>query len=243
MPNKAVAFEFKDADPAKGIVTGNAAVYGNIDDGLDIIEPGAGAKTLAERGNRIKVLWMHDRTKILGVPLEITEKTDGLYTVTKFTLDSFWGKEIHSHVMNQNPDNGARAVDGMSIGYSVVQASTDPDNYIRKITEYKLYEYSFVDLGMNPAAMVDGAKSSLLDFLGDGEFERLIMGALKNATPEQIAIYRKAHAAFSKAVASVEPERKDNAPQLTEAAMVERAAALRKADLIRAQTAHMRRAS
>lgn len=242
MPNKSVAFEFKDADPAKGIVTGNAAVYGNIDDGLDIIEPGAGAKTLAERGTKIKVLWMHDRTKILGVPLEISEKTDGLYTVTQFTLDSFWGKEIHSHVMNQAP-NGNRAVDGMSIGYSVVQASTDPDNYIRRISEYKLYEYSFVDLGMNPAALVDGAKSSLLDFLGGDDFERLIAAAIKNAAPDQLATYHKAHAAFTKAIAGIEPERKDDAPQLDNAAMAERAALLRKAELIRAQTAQYRRVS
>lgn len=243
MPHKSAAFEFKDADPAKGIVSGHAAVYGNIDDGLDVIEHGAGAKTILERGTKINILWMHDRMKILGVPLEIREDDKGLYTVSKFTLDSFWGKEIYSHVMNVAETTGQRAVSGMSIGYNPVQATVDPDNYIRHISEYKLYEYSFVDLGMNPAALVDGAKSSLLDFLGDGEFERLIMGALKNATPEQRATYQKAHAAFSKAIASVEPERKENAPQLETAAMVERAAALRKAGLIRAQTAHLRGAS
>lgn len=230
MPNKAAPFQFKDADTAKGIVTGLAAVYGNIDDGLDIIEPGAGAKTIAERGKRVKVLWMHDRTKILGVPVELVEKQEGLYTATQFTMDSFWGKEIFSHIVNEAP-NGARAVDGMSIGFSVVQATVDPDNFIRKIQEYKLYEYSYVDLGMNDRALVDSAKSSLMDFFTDDDFERLIFGQVKAATPAQRGELRKALAAFTKAMQ--EPERSNDAPPL-DAQLAERAAALRKAQFIAA---------
>lgn len=43
-------------DEVKGIVEPIWAVMGNIDEGLDIVHPGAFTKTFAERGLRVKVL-------------------------------------------------------------------------------------------------------------------------------------------------------------------------------------------
>lgn len=157
---KTAQFELKDADPKQGIISGYAGVFGNVDDGLDVIEHGAFTKTLQERGPRIKACYGHDLLKLVGVPMEIREDDNGLYTVTKLALQSFWGKEVHALSTTVN-NEGIAALNEMSIGYMPVQAAYDPDNGLRRLRELKLYEYSFVPIGMNDRANVLDAKSLL----------------------------------------------------------------------------------
>lgn len=170
MANKSystVPFEIKDADPVKGVISGYAAVFNNIDDGLDRIRHGAFTKTLQERSQRIKACYGHDLLKIVGVPIEVREDDHGLYTVTQLALGSLWGKEVYELAMTQGPD-GQRALDEMSIGYVPIVANYDPTNGIRDLSELKLYEYSYVPLGMNDQTRGLDVKS-LLDGLPKAE--------------------------------------------------------------------------
>jgi HK97 family phage prohead protease len=59
--HKNVPFSLKQADDAlmAGLVKGYAAVFGNVDDGDDLIDPGAFTKTIAESGGRVKMGWQH----------------------------------------------------------------------------------------------------------------------------------------------------------------------------------------
>src|SRR5438128_8865665 len=64
------------ANQAQGIVEHVVAVMGNVDDGDDIIHPGAFTKTLAERASRVRVLDQHRSDsilRILGKPVEMRE--------------------------------------------------------------------------------------------------------------------------------------------------------------------------
>jgi HK97 family phage prohead protease len=45
------------------VVTGFPSVFGNVDDGGDLVEPGAYVKTLQERGDRLRWLWQHDKAQ------------------------------------------------------------------------------------------------------------------------------------------------------------------------------------
>ena len=61
MERKTVPFAIKQADLlAQGVIEGYAAVIGNVDDGNDVIDPGAFTKTIAENGARIKMGWQHE---------------------------------------------------------------------------------------------------------------------------------------------------------------------------------------
>ena len=55
---RAYPVEFKAGD--KGIYEGHFSVFGNQDDGGDVMMAGAFAKTIAERAARIKVFFAHD---------------------------------------------------------------------------------------------------------------------------------------------------------------------------------------
>ena len=60
MERKAVPFAIKQPDLlAQGVIDGYAAVFGNVDDGNDLTDPGAFTKTITENGGRIKMGWQH----------------------------------------------------------------------------------------------------------------------------------------------------------------------------------------
>jgi phage head maturation protease len=54
---KTLPFSLKQEPDAlvAGVVEGYAAVFGNVDDGNDLIDPGAFTKTITENGGRIKM--------------------------------------------------------------------------------------------------------------------------------------------------------------------------------------------
>ena len=61
MERKTLPFSLKQEPDSllAGVVEGYAAVFGNVDDGNDLIDPGAFAKTITENGGRIKMGWHH----------------------------------------------------------------------------------------------------------------------------------------------------------------------------------------
>ena len=61
MERKTLPFSLKQEPDAllAGVVEGYAAVFGNVDDGNDLNDPGAFTKTITENGGRIKMGWQH----------------------------------------------------------------------------------------------------------------------------------------------------------------------------------------
>lgn len=162
-------------DEVQGIVEAIVAVFGNVDDGEDIVFPGAFAKTLAERFNRVTVLDNH-RTdsimRVIGKPLEAREisrnelppdilmrapdATGGLWTKTQYLMDTPEGRGAFIRI-------ASGAVKEYSFAYDAIQSDyvRAPDGRTqRHLKELRLWEYGPVIWGMNPATATVGAKSN-----------------------------------------------------------------------------------
>ena len=180
---KAAKIEFKAS--GDGNYEGHFSIFKNLDDGWDVMHPGAFLKTIAERKDRVKVFYGHDWEKLVGpAPTTLQEDTLGLFAAGKITTASFWGKEVWE-LMKDN------ALNEGSIGYEAVKFDlenpTDGKGYmVRNLREVKLYEISFVPLGMNPLTQVNAMKSALSIRGGDGLIDYMTaqagsMGALVDA--------------------------------------------------------------
>lgn len=153
MEYKSTALEMK-AEKAPGEFEGLFSVFNNLDDGGDVTERGAFSKTLAERGGRVKVLYGHQWDKLVGPTPTLSETSEGLFAKGKLTLDSFWGKEVWALLRDGALSEG-------SYGYNTIKADFD-DHGIRRLRELKLYEISFVPLGMNPLTAIRAVKSAAM---------------------------------------------------------------------------------
>lgn len=148
------------------VVTGFSSIFGNVDDGGDVIEPGAYRKTLAERGGRLRWLWQHDAgqppiAKIVEIreaerdelPAELLSQfpeASGGLLVRREYLDTPRGNEVLAGLR-------AGAIGEMSIGYDAIQAEFPQGLAVagrpvrRRLKEIRLWECSDVLWGMNAA--------------------------------------------------------------------------------------------
>lgn len=151
-------------------VTGITSVFGNLDDGNDIIHRGAFKKTIKENKNRVKHLWQHDSfmPPIAAIKqmrevgrAELPEQIQDAYPdakgglqVTREYLTTPRGEEVLEGIR-------AGAITEMSIGFSTVKVDFDEDEgkSIRNIREVRLFDTSDVNWGMNSATVA--AKSAL----------------------------------------------------------------------------------
>jgi HK97 family phage prohead protease len=156
MEYKVAPTEWK-ATGDKGQYEGYFSVFGNVDDGGDVVEPGAFTKTINERGKRVKVFYMHDWTKLIGPPPDVLrEDPRGLYAAGHLTMDSLWGKEAWALMKDGALTEG-------SFGYEAIADKTEFDQHgNRHLKEVKLYEISPVPLGMNALTEIRAVKAAML---------------------------------------------------------------------------------
>ncbi len=148
---KKLQFKIDNFNEEEGIFSGYGAVFGNIDSGGDIIEPGAFTKTLAEGWERVKILALHNDFWLpIGRPLELREDVNGLFLSAKVS-DTSMGRDIKILLKD-------RVLNELSIGYDPVVFDYDSDG-IRHLREVKLWEVSLVTWAMNPEAIITGYKS------------------------------------------------------------------------------------
>lgn len=149
---KAGSAEFK-AGAQDGDYEGYFSIVGNVDDGGDVIEGGAFTKTLQERVGKVRVFFGHDPNKIVGPPPTVLqEDSRGLYAKGRMTLDSFWGREAWVLLKDGALTEG-------SIGYRSIPGRTEWKGGHRHLQEVKLFEISFVPIGMNPETDIRALKS------------------------------------------------------------------------------------
>jgi HK97 family phage prohead protease len=131
-----------------------ASTFGNVDHDNDVIMPGAFTKTIAEAfpAKRIKVLWQHNWSQPIGLPVAMSQDSKGLITET----------ELGRHTLAQ--DAAAQLEDGiidrLSIGFWIPagKSAQRPDG-VREIAEVALLEYSLVTFPANDQAIVTGMKA------------------------------------------------------------------------------------
>ena len=172
-----LTLEHKVLDDVQGIVEHFVAITGNRDLGKDRIITGAFRKTILERGLQTKVLDQHRTDSIqavIGMPLSMQEvgrdqlparvlekfpeATGGLKVTTQYLMETPEGRGAFLRIK-------AGAVSEYSIGYDAVKGGTSYTKSAdgeteRQLREIKLWEYSPVIFGMNPATTTLSAKSS-----------------------------------------------------------------------------------
>lgn len=170
--------------PAEGVVEHIVSVFGNVDDGGDVVHPGAFLKTIRENGpegtDRIRATWQHDFWEPIGRPLAMAEvsRADLPETILQRVPDAQGGLRIVTKLSMTRRGQDAytllqdNVLREWSIGYYPVKWDIDErgDRPIRNLREIKMLEYALVTLAMNPGAMTTDMKGKAADIeLGDSQ--------------------------------------------------------------------------
>ncbi len=137
-----------------GQIEGMGSVFNNVDQGGDIVDPSAFDATLKEyglKGSMPKMLWQHDPTAVIGVWEDMHVVDEGLHVRGRILKDVSKGLEAYTLLKN-------RAMDGLSIGYSVRDFEYEGDGRVRRLKDIDLWEVSVVTFPMNREATVTGVK-------------------------------------------------------------------------------------
>ncbi|SDZ30692.1 hypothetical protein SAMN05444004_11026 [Jannaschia faecimaris] len=137
-------------------VAGYASWFGVEDTGRDIVQAGAYCDSLARmsvEGRRVKMLWQHDPTQVIGIWDEVREDARGLFVKGRLLPGVEKAREAAQLIE-------AGALDGLSIGYTVKRAGKDSQGR-RLLKELELWEVSLVTFPMLPSARV-GTKADPL---------------------------------------------------------------------------------
>ncbi len=138
-----------------GAIAGYASLWGQTDQGGDIVEKGAMAASIRRleiEGSGVKMLWQHDPHEPIGLWDEVREDAHGLWVRGRILPDVARGREAMALVR-------AGAIDGLSIGYRTVRATKDAQGN-RRLHEVELWEVSLVTFPMLRSARLS-AKSDL----------------------------------------------------------------------------------
>jgi uncharacterized protein len=132
-----------------GSFEGRLSPYNNVDEGADLVEPGAFTKTLQENGNKVPMLWQHKTDCPIG-ELVLEDRPDGLWCKGQLLLDIPEAKKAYLLLK-------AKIVKGLSIGYDSIKAQVVDG--VRHLKEIRLWEGSVVTFPMNTLAMVTDVKA------------------------------------------------------------------------------------
>lgn len=142
------------ADGETWEVSGYLSTFGTIDDGGDLILPGAFDATLAS-GRKVKFLFDHDGGKPLGPPLTLTTDDHGLFAKGRISKTAL-GADVHTLLLDG-------ALDSWSIGYlptDFTWKDQGDGQMVRILKAVELFEGSLVSVPMNAQAVVTGVKSA-----------------------------------------------------------------------------------
>ena len=175
-------FEIKDVSTS-GTFAGYGSVYGNLDQGDDIVAPGAFADSLkshSAKGRLPALLWQHKQSEPIGTFTTMREDDHGLYVEGKLALKTQRGAEAYELMQ-------MKAISGMSIGFQTKEDDFDRKSGVRTILKGDLWEVSLVTFPMNDEARVMSVKN--IDEISDFKrAERLLRDAGGFSRSEAVAL-------------------------------------------------------
>lgn len=180
-----------------GEFEGYASTFGGEPDSYgDVIAPGAFAESLSEhqeKGTMPKLFWQHDRHEPIGKWTEAKEDNKGLFMRGKLNMSVQRGKEAHALLKEGD-------IDGLSIGYRILEYSVDTETKVWTLEKLKLLEVSVMSIGANENATISNVKAAKQtqelverlkagDRLTEREFEIVLKGSLglSNSQAERAA--------------------------------------------------------
>ena len=148
-------------------ISGYGSVFGNKDNGGDIVMPGAFKECIAS-GRRPKMLWNHDPSQPIGAWDEMSEDENGLRMKGRISRRGKAGEIAELIEMG--------GIEGLSIGYRTQEYEMDMDEGSRKLTKLDLWETSVVTFPMNELAGIYAMKA---DEMSETQIKRHIEKALR----------------------------------------------------------------
>lgn len=156
------------ADEPAGTFEAIVAVFGNVDRGGDIVEPGAFRKTLSPRAGRglPPIVWSHNwDTPPIGVTTEAEETEKGLRIKGRLFVgegeDSPVARQVYT-AMKAKDGRGKSPLREFSFGYAATEVGfKDVDGQeVRLIKSLDLFEVGPTLVGMNPATELVAVKTT-----------------------------------------------------------------------------------
>lgn len=141
----------KDIDERKGIVTVYANAFNNLDSDRDISLPGSFKKTIKEGFNRVKWFLNHNRSQLLGVPIEAKEDNDGLLVTGQLNMKKEIGRDtLEDYILYaQNDKTLEHSIGVEAIKSEILENDAVPSEFrkdgitsVRRVSEWKWWEYS-----------------------------------------------------------------------------------------------------
>lgn len=134
---------------------GYASLFDIPDLGRDVVLRGAFAESLARRGaGGVRMLWQHDPAEPIGRWLSIVEDRRGLRV--RGSLNPVVGRARELAALLREG-----AIDGLSIGFRVVEAERDRARGLRRLIRADLWEISLVTFPMLPGARVEARPEAI----------------------------------------------------------------------------------
>lgn len=146
---KSFALKLDSPPDDEGHFTGYASVFGNVDKGNDVVEPGAVTKTLQENPD-VPIFWSHNYGVVPIGTGRMTPDAKGVRIDGDLFLET---SELAREVFGAMK---AGAVKGLSIGYNTLQRTFK--GAVRHLQEITIGEVSLCPFPMNPLAGVDAVK-------------------------------------------------------------------------------------
>lgn len=142
---------------AEGRFAGYASRFGQLDEGGDMVMPGAFAQSLAQRGaTGIRMLFQHDPKEPVGLWDVIAEDGAGLWVEGRLVPGVPRAEALRALIARG-------ALDGLSIGFRTLRASREPRGGTRKLWQIDLWEVSIVTFPMLASARIAAGGASRLD--------------------------------------------------------------------------------
>lgn len=136
----------------EGFFEGYASLFNILDQGHDVIVPGAFKEGLQAKGIRnIKLLWQHESSDPIGCWVEIQEDIRGLFVRGYLNPKIARSRDVLTLLKDG-------AIDGLSIGFELKQFFIDPTTNIRYVQKVNLWEISIVTFPMLPQARIHFVK-------------------------------------------------------------------------------------
>jgi len=161
---KSVSFELKREPDEDGTIEGYASVFDVVDNGMDVISPGAFRNSLGS-GRKVRMLWQHDMGQPIGVWDQVEENERGLYVKGRISKEVQRGREAMALYKMD-------AMDSLSIGYRTIEAVPEGNGRVRRLNEVELWEISAVTI-----PMLSEARASVKSIRTIREFERSLRDA------------------------------------------------------------------
>lgn len=147
--SRTVALQLKSLD-GEGRFAGYASVFSVVDSQQDIMLRGAFRSTIRSK-REIPLLWQHRQDEPIGVITALKEDANGLYVEGRLLLSVARAVEAYALLK-------ARALKGLSIGYSPRRSTLDKASGVRRLEEVDLWEVSLVTFPANQHAEVTVVK-------------------------------------------------------------------------------------